>query len=228
MTLTLIYAVYVIGNIGALFFFGRISDQIGRRRTSLPAMAVGGVATLIFLFARDTAWLFVARMLSGLAIGVASGAATAWLAELVPSDDKPRASALAALANFIGLAIGPLIAGLLAQFAPAPLHTSFVVYLITLALVAWQVSTLDETVQRPVARLADASFRPRLGVPREIRAAFVGPAVAAFATFSLVGHYAALVPSLLAEDLGHRSPALAGIVVAAWAAPQPASRLPSH
>ena len=148
MTLTLIYAVYVIGNIGALFFFGRISDQIGRRRASLPAMAVGGVATLIFLFARDTAWLFVARMLSGLAIGVASGAATAWLAELVPSDDKPRASALATFANFIGLAIGPLIAGLLAQFAPAPLHTSFVVYLITLALVAWQVSTLDETVQR--------------------------------------------------------------------------------
>ena len=178
-------------------------------------MAAGGVATLIFLFARDTAWLFVARMLSGLAIGVASGAATAWLAELVPSDDKPRASALATFANFIGLAIGPLIAGLLAQLVPAPLHTSFVVYLALLALVAWQVSTLDETVQRPVARLADASFRPRLGVPREIRAAFVAPAVAAFATFSLIGYYAALVPSLLAEDLGHRSPALAGIVVAA-------------
>ena len=41
ITLTLIYAVYVIGNIGALFFFGRISDQIGRRRASLPSPHFG-------------------------------------------------------------------------------------------------------------------------------------------------------------------------------------------
>ena len=40
VTLTLIYAVYVVGNLAALFFFGRLSDQIGRRRTSLPAIAL--------------------------------------------------------------------------------------------------------------------------------------------------------------------------------------------
>jgi MFS family permease len=215
MTLTLIYATYVIGNLGALFFFGRLSDQIGRRRASLPALALGAIATLVFLFARDTVWLFIARILSGFAIGIASGTATAWVAEYVPSGDKPRASALATTANLVGLGVGPLISGLLAQFAPAPLHTSFVAYLILIGVVAWQVSKLDETVPRPVTRLADASFRPRLGVPRDIRAAFVAPAVAGFATFALVGYYAALVPSLLAEDLGFRSSALAGAVVAA-------------
>jgi sugar phosphate permease len=38
--------------------------------------------------------------------------------------------------------------------------------------------------------------------------------VAAFATFALIGYYAALAPSLLAEDLAIKSPAVAGIVVA--------------
>ena len=31
ITLTLIYAAYVVGNLGALLVFGRLSDQIGRR-----------------------------------------------------------------------------------------------------------------------------------------------------------------------------------------------------
>jgi len=38
VTLTLVYAAYVVGNLCALLFFGRLSDRIGRRRTTLPAM----------------------------------------------------------------------------------------------------------------------------------------------------------------------------------------------
>jgi MFS family permease len=77
ITLTLIYAIYVIGNLAALLLFGRLSDAIGRRRTAVPAMAVAIFSTLIFLFARGTTSLFVARMLSGLAIGVGAGTGTA-------------------------------------------------------------------------------------------------------------------------------------------------------
>jgi MFS family permease len=40
ITLTLIYAVYVIGNLTALLLFGRLSDEIGRRRVAVPAIAV--------------------------------------------------------------------------------------------------------------------------------------------------------------------------------------------
>lgn len=127
ITLTLVYAIYVVGNVGALFVFGRLSDQIGRRRTSLGAMALAGIATLVFLFARATAWLFAVRTLSGLAIGIASGTATAWIAELVRGGDKERASALATTANFIGIGVGPLLAGIFAQAAPAPLRVSWLV-----------------------------------------------------------------------------------------------------
>src|SRR5262245_3924110 len=107
VTLTLVYASYVLGNLGALFLFGRLSDQIGRKRVSLLAIGAAGIATLLFLFARATAWLFVARAMSGLAIGLASGAATAWVAELIAGEDKQRASIVAASANFGGSAIGP-------------------------------------------------------------------------------------------------------------------------
>jgi MFS family permease len=214
VTLTLIYAVYVIGNIGALFVFGRLSDQIGRRRTSLPAMALAGVATLVFLFARSAGWLFVARILSGLAIGIASGTATAWIAELVPGGDKEWASVLATTANFVGLGIGSLLGGVLAQYGPAPLQTTWLLYFALLLIVSWPVASLNETVRQPVSRIRDLSLRVRLGVPRTIRAAFVAPAVAVFATFALIGYYAALTPSLIAHDIGLADPAIGGVVVA--------------
>jgi MFS transporter len=214
ITLTLVYAAYVVGNMSALFFFGRLSDQIGRRRTVLPAMALGAVAMLVFLFAPATPWLFVARILSGLAIGTASAAATAWVAELIGADDNARASALATTANMWGVAAGPLLAGVLAQYAPGPLRTSYVVYLVLLGLVAWRVLELPETLQDPVRRWRDVSFRPRLGVPPAVRLQFIAPAVAAFAVFALGGYYAALVPTLLSRSLGIASPMIAGAVVA--------------
>src|SRR5215212_4918557 len=43
ITLTLVYAVYVVGNLAALIFLGRLSDQIGRRRVALPAMGVAAI-----------------------------------------------------------------------------------------------------------------------------------------------------------------------------------------
>src|SRR5438309_5704619 len=116
ITLTLIYAAYVVGNVTALLLLGRLSDEIGRRRATLPALAIAAVSTLIYLFAENTATLFVARILSGLGVGIAAGTGTAWLAELVGKDDKARATTIATSANFCGIAIGPLIAGLLAQY----------------------------------------------------------------------------------------------------------------
>ena len=41
VTLTLIYAVYVLGNLIALLFFGRLSDRIGRRVATVPAIGFG-------------------------------------------------------------------------------------------------------------------------------------------------------------------------------------------
>jgi MFS family permease len=65
VALTVIYSTYVIGNLLALLFLARISDQLGRRRVILAAIAVAGVSSAFFLFAASTAWLYWARMLSG-------------------------------------------------------------------------------------------------------------------------------------------------------------------
>jgi MFS family permease len=213
LTLTLIYASYVVGNLGALLFLGRLSDEIGRRRVCLPAVALAAVSTLVFLAAPGIGWLFAARALSGLAIGLVSGTATAWIAELANDPDKSRASVVATAANYAGLTAGPLLAGVLAQYAPAPLKMSFIVYLVILGATTLLLRFPRETVLTR-GQGGAPSLRPRIGVPREIRALFVAPAVTAFSAFAVVGFYAALAPSLLVRELHQRNLAINGAVIA--------------
>jgi MFS family permease len=209
VTLTLIYATYVLGNLIALMLAGRLSDQFGRRRAMLPALGLAIASALVFLFAQSTAWLYPARILSGLATGLGSGAATAWLAELQPRGDKAAGALAATVGNFIGTAAGPLLAGLLAAFAAAPLRLPYLVYLALLAAAIPALWVPGETVV-PAGEL---KLRPRFGVPRQIRLEFLPPAVTAFVTFALIGFYATLVPGLLRDNLRMPSPAVSGAVI---------------
>ena len=212
VTLTLIYATYVLGNLTALLFFGRLADQIGRRPASLPAVAVGIASAVIFAAAQGTGWLFVARGVSGFSTGLASGAATAWIAELYTGSDKSRAARVASAANFLGCAAGPLIGGLFAQFAPAPLRLPYLAFLVLLCGAAGAIMLPRETVMQPKL-LPDIELHPRIGVPPGIRLEFISPAVTGFATFSLIGFYSALIPSLLGETLHQTAPLVAGAIV---------------
>lgn len=82
LTLTLIYATYAFGVLAALLLAGRVSDQIGRRPVLLAALGTLMVSSVLFIAARSTAWLFVARGVQGLATGAALSAASAALLDL--------------------------------------------------------------------------------------------------------------------------------------------------
>ena len=96
VTLTLDYAVYFAGAMATAFFLGRISDEIGRRVAIFPAVAIsiGASLVLVFIFTDSLEMLFVGRLLSGLALPLASGAGTAWIVELC--EDRCTAASLSA------------------------------------------------------------------------------------------------------------------------------------
>jgi Na+/melibiose symporter-like transporter len=99
---------------------------------------------------------------------------------------------------------------LLAQYAPWPLHLPFVIYLVVLCAVTVLVWCSHETVHSDTGHF---SIRPRLSLPREIRAQFVAPAITGFGLMALVGFYAALMPSILSHGLHVKSHAAAGALL---------------
>jgi MFS family permease len=212
ITLTVVYAFYVIGTIASMFLFGRLSDQIGRRPVVLVAFGIAVASAVVFLFVSSTVWLFPARILSGLAIALSAGASTAWVTELEPHHDTAKASKIVIGANTLGLGLGPVLSGVLAQFAPAPLVLPYIVFAIIIVIVGalvWRIPSATLRTKQSGAQL----FRPHLEVPREIRARFVSPAIGTFAVFSVLGYYTALIPTLLSQALHNRNHAVAGAIV---------------
>src|SRR5690242_18821536 len=61
VTLTLIYATYAFGVLATLLLAGRASDDAARRPVLLAALGLLMASTVLFMFARSVAWLFVAR-----------------------------------------------------------------------------------------------------------------------------------------------------------------------
>jgi MFS family permease len=208
--LTVIFAVYAAGVLAALLLFGRASDQLGRRRMLLVGLMFAALSTGAFLFDQGLALLIVGRLLSGLSAGIFTGTATAALLDLAGRGQGRRATLVATVANIGALGLGPLVAGLLAQFAPLPLRLPFWVDLGLILLAILAVWAMPETVDVPEHPRLRIS-RPDL--PPEVRPAFIRAATAGFAGFAVLGLFAAVAPSFLLDLLHEPSHALSGAVV---------------
>ncbi|MER6797774.1 MFS transporter, partial [Amycolatopsis mediterranei] len=102
-TTTLIFAGYAVGVVISLLLFAGMSDRSGRRPLALAALSVVAVSTVIFLLAGNVVVLLVARFLSGLATGVVTATATAWLGELAGPGNARRTTITATAVNLGGL-----------------------------------------------------------------------------------------------------------------------------
>jgi MFS family permease len=208
--ITVIFAVYAAGVLAALLLFGRASDQLGRRRMLLIGLACAALSTVAFLLDHGLTGLIVARVLSGLSAGIFTGTATAALLDLAGAGEGRRATLVATASNVGGLSVGPLVAGLLAQFAPLPLRLPFWVALGLILLATLAVWAMPETVDLPEHPRLRIS-RPDL--PPQVRPVFIRAATAGFAGFAVLGLFTAVTPSFLLDLLHEPNHALSGAVV---------------
>lgn len=207
---TIVFATYAVGVVAALLLLGRWSDQVGRRPMLQAGLALSGLSAIVFAFADATAWLFAGRLLSGLSAGIFTGTATAAVVDVAPEGVRARASLYAAAANMGGLGLGPLLAGVLAEYAPVPLKLCYFADLVLVVLAAvavWQVA-------EPVQRSRHPRLTPqRIAVPGELRGAFTRAAIAGFAGFAVLGLFTGVSPAFLSTVLHNRNHAVVGVVV---------------
>jgi MFS family permease len=214
VTITLIYAVYAVGVIVSLLLGGHVSDWIGRKAVFVPALFINVISAVLFMLWPSLSGLIVARTISGISIGLTTATATAYLAELHlgarPGAHGRRAQVIATAANLGGIGVGPLIAGFLAQYAPAPLVLPYLVFGVAIAVMGVLVAISPETTLKPEIA---ARYRPqRIAVPRSSRGIFFAATGAGVAAFALFGVFNSLAPSFLAGTMHVTSHAVAGTV----------------
>jgi MFS family permease len=210
-TLTVIFAVYVLGLIGSLLVVGALSDHVGRRPVLAGAIALEAVAFLLFLVAGDVTVLLIARVAQGIATGAAFTTLGATLVDLNPPHAPHRAGLVNGVAPISGLAIGALGCGALVQFAPAPTHLVFALLLAGMVFAGVVVARMPETSARRPGAIA--SLVPVLGIPPRIRSDVYALVPIIVASWALGGLYLSLGPSVAASLFGLTNHLIGGLVV---------------
>jgi MFS family permease len=132
------FGLYIFGLIPGLLLGGPFSDRYGRRRVMAPTLVASAVATVLLMFGgAGVGWLFAGRLLAGVASGAAFSSGAAWIKEL-SSGGSPggagRGPRRITVAMSAGFGLGPLVAGVLAQWAPAPTVLPYLPHLVLTAV----------------------------------------------------------------------------------------------
>ncbi|HLM87806.1 MAG TPA: MFS transporter [Streptosporangiaceae bacterium] len=210
LTLTAVFAVYSVAVLVTLLVFGSVSDYVGRRPVIVAALAFNMGGCALFLAAHTVGLLVAARVLQGVAVGAGIGALGAAMIDLQPGGSS-LASVATSAGNFLGQSTGALCASLLAQYGPAPTHLIWWLLLGGLAAAAAGILVMAESGTRRPGVLA--SLRPRVGVPRQARVAFVVATPCLIAAWGLCGFYLSLGPLLAVQVIGSPNLAWGGLVI---------------
>ncbi len=210
-TLTLVFALYVFALLAALLIFGRLSDHVGRRPLIAAAIGLEVVAMALFVVADSVALLGGARIVQGVATGLAMTALGAALVDLNPPEDPRLAGIVSGIAPIGGIAVGALLAGALVEYGPWSTSLVYLLVLAGLAAAALAVWRMPESGSRRPGALA--SLRPALRVAPRLRPQLLSLVPILVASWGLGGLYLSLGPSVAAEVFGMSNHVVGGLVV---------------
>lgn len=143
---------------------GSLGDSIGRRPVLLFSMLAFAADYALMAVAPTIGWLFVGRIVAGVA-GAVYGPANAVLADVTPPEKRGATFGLMGAAFGIGFILGPALGGLLASFGP---RAPFIAAAVLAGLNAlWILIAMPETMTPDRRRPFDlrqahifAAFKP--------------------------------------------------------------------
>lgn len=188
---TVIFASCPIAIIPSLFLFGPLGDIWGRKRVLIAAVIVAIVGNALLVISQGWPWLVLGRIGQGVAVGAASGNATAAMIEFEPNGNKRRASQMAGISLFSGLVIGPLLSGFMAEWLPAPTRLVFLVDMVLLMIVLGILFTLKETSIFSGVRAALYRF----SITTDTKLCFLSMSLSTGFAYALSGLYFSLMPA---------------------------------
>jgi MFS transporter, DHA2 family, multidrug resistance protein len=114
-TVDLIAVGYSLGLAASVLYLGAVGDRYGRKRMLVLGMALSIPASVLAGFAPSATVLFIARVLGGVAAGMAYPTTLALITALWSGKERTKAIALWSALGGGASALGPLVAGALLE-----------------------------------------------------------------------------------------------------------------
>jgi len=198
---------YPIGVMITLILLGGVSDRFGRRLTMIFASVALMVALGLLAFAVDYPLLVAGRVAQGIAVALAAGAGAAAMMESHPGG-LSRGALVNTLSLAAGAAVGPLLAGVLAERTSLPLVFPYL-FVVVAVLLPGILIVLAADIR---SRIPRARIVKTIRLPRTLWLPFSVAAAAILATNLTMGLYGAFGAEI-AQSVGWASEVGAGFVV---------------
>jgi MFS family permease len=210
--LTVAFGVYAIALLVALLLAGSLSDYIGRRPVIFVALLFETLAMIMFSMVQSIEGLITARVVQGLATGVASGALAAAILEAAPEDKKQLGALVCSISPLAGLAAGAFLSGVALELTPYPILLVFGILIILFSTIAVLVIFIPETAVPKKGMIA--SIVPHFSIPQTAKIAFIRGLPILFTTWAIGGLYLALAPSIIVTIFNFNNGILNGLAIA--------------
>lgn len=143
------------------FFFapvlGNLSDRFGRRRVLLVSLIAFSLDYLVMGWAPTLGWLFVGRLIAGVAAATNS-TANAYIADISPPHERPQNFGLLGAAFGVGFIIGPVLGGVLGEYGSrAPFYAAAALGVLNLGFTFFALPESLAPGQRRAFELARAN-----------------------------------------------------------------------
>lgn len=216
--ISLIYTIYMAGALCGLLFLGRLPDRAGFK----PVMQVGLVLIVLGTVISAVAWnmtsLVIGRFIVGVASSMMTTSATSGLAALSRPGHVQRVAMVTGFLMALGFGLGPLVGGVMGQWAPWPLRTTYLPTLLLGALglvVLIRLRLPDSAKSQHTGALRSQDVLPKLTWPqRSDSSAFVLICALPFLAFGVFGLYAAMSPLFLDKLVPWHGPVVSGTSIA--------------
>ena len=115
--LTWVVTVFLIASVAFLLPFGKVSDIYGRRRTYMTALAGFGISTLLTALAPTLPMLLILRIIQGMFLAAIYVSYMPLLLTTTDETCQGRILGVTVSLTYLGLSLGPVLGGILSQFA---------------------------------------------------------------------------------------------------------------
>ncbi|MGW0178202.1 MFS transporter [Nocardia sp. NPDC003345] len=131
LVVNVLLGAYVLGLVPGLLTAGALAARFGRRPVAVAGVVASMLASLLLAGgAAGIGWIAAGRLVTGFGVAVAMAVGTTWVTELSVRAGAPAATGArrAALWMTLGFVFGAGVAGVLAQWGPAPMVLPYLVH----------------------------------------------------------------------------------------------------
>lgn len=216
---SVIYVIYMSGALVSLLFLGPALARYGFARMMQLSLLLTVIGSLASMLAPGLVSLNLARFIVGVASSMMTTSASLGLVALAGPGNARRAATQTSFLLAFGFGLGPLVGGIIGQWAPHPLVLTYIPTILLGLFGLYLLRRLSWDAPQPAPTSSQGAqwrqWLPRLtwAVPAD-RFAFLLTTCCPFLAFGVFGLNASMLPLFMEKMVPWHGPVVSGTAVA--------------